>query len=110
MVILPTGGSRVSTPAGGDSMAGAEERPGRRHKAGARVRRGYLMPFAEFMAAQASVAAFRGSSFFWITRLSALSKLPQKLSSWVTCGRGKPVLTASANLRVIGSLIVIVVS
>ena len=62
-----------------------------------------------FIAAQASVAAFVGSSFFWMTRLRALSKLAQKLSSWGTCP-GKPVATASPNFCVIGSVISIVVS
>ncbi len=61
------------------------------------------MPLALFIAAQASVAAFVGSSPFWMTRSSALSKLPQKLLSSGTFGRGKPVATASANVWVIGS-------
>ena len=43
----------------------------------------YWILLAVFIAAQASVAALVGSSFFWMTRFRALSKLPQKLSS---CG------------------------
>ena len=43
------------------------------------------------------------------TSCSALPKLPQKLSSCLTCGRGKPVATASAKPCVIGSVMVFAV-